>query len=180
MPAIVIIPIYWKAQKEDKIRVITAANAVHAALRAADVICEIDMSFELTPGQKFAAWEFKGVMSRVEVGPRDADQGTCTLARTDVAGKPARRKTGVSTRADMLVPAVRALIAGSEDAELADYAGPVMAKVEKAGKRRTEDADGPVAEVTAEIARPGATGDDLEMSAPPASKAKRARSEVKF
>lgn len=190
---LVIIPIYWKAQKEAKIRVVTAANAVHAALSAAGVQCEIDITLDKTPGQKFAAWEYKGVLTRVEVGPRDAEEGTCTLARTDAPGTPARRRAGVSTRADMLVPAVRALLDGGADAlaELEAYSGPVAQPVkagrgaagEKGKRERDGEADRAGPDVT--LARPGTSGDSL--AAPAASqtkdggsKTKRPRGEVVF
>jgi hypothetical protein len=194
----VIVPIYWKAQKETKIRVVTAAHAALAALTADGVRCEIDLTLEKTPGQKFAYWEYQGVLTRVEIGPRDAEQGTCTLARTDAPGTPARRRTGVSTRADILVPVVRALMVGGADAlgELTDYAGPIQQQPSKgAGGKRArgeQEADVQPAPELAGIgpARPGAGGDDLaegvpEGSAAPekskhAEPAKRARAAVVF
>lgn len=197
-PDLVIIPIYWKAHKEDKIRVVTAARAAHAAINAAGLRCEIDLSFDKTPGQKFASWEFQGVLTRVEIGPRDADQGTCTLARTDAPGTPARRKAGVSTRADALVTAVRALLAGGDAAlaELSAYAGPVEAKGGKGKRARGAAEDAPPAEgeppealVGIGPAAAGAGGDDLPaVDAQPESadagmrsrKGKKARAEVVF
>ena len=35
------------------------------------------------PGWKFAQWEMKGVPIRLEVGPRDIEQGQCVLVRRD-------------------------------------------------------------------------------------------------
>jgi hypothetical protein len=197
-PEVVIIPIYWKAQKEAKIRVVTAAHAAHAALEAAGVRCEIDLTFEKTPGQKFAAWEFQGVLTRIEVGPRDAEHGTCTLARTDTPGTPARRRTGVSTRADLLVPAVRALLANGADAlgELEVYSGPVSQPTKgKEGKRERAEVQAQAAAVasTPEAlsligpAQPGTSGDDLAPrprgdgdKAEKHASGKRSKGEVKF
>lgn len=48
---------------------------------------KIDDRDQLTPGFKFNEWELKGVPLRVELGPRDIEQGTVALARRDVPGK---------------------------------------------------------------------------------------------
>ena len=39
------------------------------------------------PGWKFAQWEMKGVPIRLEVGPRDIEQGQCVLVRRDTREK---------------------------------------------------------------------------------------------
>ena len=39
------------------------------------------------PGWKFAQWEMKGVPLRLEVGPRDIEQGQCVLVRRDTREK---------------------------------------------------------------------------------------------
>lgn len=43
---------------------------------------KIDLS-ENSPGWKFAEYEMKGVPLRLEVGPRDIEQGQCVLVRRD-------------------------------------------------------------------------------------------------
>jgi len=40
-----------------------------------------------TPGWKFSEWEMKGVPLRIEYGPRDAESGTCIIARRDTGEK---------------------------------------------------------------------------------------------
>ena len=55
-------------------------------LRELGVKCDTDTTTELTPGQKFRAWEEKGVMLRVELGPKEAEAGTAILARCRTAG----------------------------------------------------------------------------------------------
>jgi prolyl-tRNA synthetase len=42
---------------------------------------------EETPGFKFNDWEMRGVPLRIEVGPKEVEQGTAVLARRDVPGK---------------------------------------------------------------------------------------------
>ena len=39
------------------------------------------------PGWKFSQWEMKGVPLRLEVGPRDIEQGQCVLVRRDTREK---------------------------------------------------------------------------------------------
>ncbi len=48
---------------------------------------KLDDRDEVTPGFKFNEWEVRGVPVRVEVGPRDVQQGTVALARRDIPGR---------------------------------------------------------------------------------------------
>ncbi|MDO9576128.1 MAG: proline--tRNA ligase [bacterium] len=43
----------------------------------------VDTREEFTPGFKFNEWEMKGVPLRVEIGPRDIENSTVTIARRD-------------------------------------------------------------------------------------------------
>ncbi|NJO07426.1 MAG: hypothetical protein HC876_19000, partial [Chloroflexaceae bacterium] len=43
------------------------------------------------PGFKFNEWELKGVPLRVEIGPRDVQQGTVAVARRDIPGKEGKQ-----------------------------------------------------------------------------------------
>ena len=54
--------------------------------RAAGIREKIDLS-ENSPGWKFAEYEMKGVPLRLEVGPRDIEQGQCVLVRRDTREK---------------------------------------------------------------------------------------------
>ena len=56
-------------------------------LRGLGVKCDTDTTVELTPGQKYRHWEEKGVMLRVELGPKEATEGTAILARCHTAGE---------------------------------------------------------------------------------------------
>ena len=51
-------------------------------VKSAGVRAKIDLS-ENSPGWKFAEYEMKGVPLRLEVGPRDIEQGQCVLVRRD-------------------------------------------------------------------------------------------------
>ena len=59
-----------------------AARSVIDRLVAAGVRCEGDFS-DQTPGWKFNEWEMKGVPLRVEIGPRDIENGVVTVVRRD-------------------------------------------------------------------------------------------------
>ena len=66
------------------------AQELLAAVKAAGIRAKIDLS-DNSPGWKFAEYEMKGVPLRLEVGPRDIEQGQCVLVRRDT-----REKTVVS------------------------------------------------------------------------------------
>ena len=59
-----------------------AAEALVGRLKAAGVRVKGDFS-DNSPGWKFAEWEMKGVPLRLELGPRDIEQGVCVAARRD-------------------------------------------------------------------------------------------------
>ena len=63
-----------------------AAEAVVARLRAAGIRVKGDFS-DNSPGWKFAEWEMKGVPVRLELGPRDIENGQCVCARRDSGEK---------------------------------------------------------------------------------------------
>lgn len=56
------------------------------ALKAAGVRVQSDLREE-TPGWKFNEWEMRGVPLRLELGPRDVQNGQCVLARRDTGEK---------------------------------------------------------------------------------------------
>ncbi|MDA5110070.1 MULTISPECIES: proline--tRNA ligase [Brevibacillus] len=56
------------------------------ALKAAGVRVKADLREE-TPGWKFNEWEMRGVPIRLEIGPRDVDNGQVVLARRDTGEK---------------------------------------------------------------------------------------------
>ena len=48
---------------------------------------EIDLRDHVSPGYKFNDWEMKGVPLRIEMGPRDIENGVCVLVRRDTSEK---------------------------------------------------------------------------------------------
>ncbi len=80
---IVIVPIF-KSDTEQS-RVMEAVERIRMELSQFRV--KVDDRSEVTPGFKFNDWELRGVPLRIEVGPKDIEKGTVTVARRDVPGK---------------------------------------------------------------------------------------------
>jgi len=80
---VVIVPIYRK--DEEKSAVMEAVQAVQAQLKSLRV--KVDDREGLTPGFKFNDWELKGVPLRIEIGPKDVQNGTVALSRRDIPGR---------------------------------------------------------------------------------------------
>ncbi|HZW04335.1 MAG TPA: proline--tRNA ligase [Anaerolineaceae bacterium] len=80
---IVVVPIY--RSDEERARVMPVAERLMKEL--ADKRVKLDDRSEVTPGFKFNDWELRGVPLRIEIGPKDVDQGVVTLARRDRPGR---------------------------------------------------------------------------------------------
>ena len=78
------------------------AEEIKNALEAAGVRVEVDYRDQST-GWKFNEWEMKGVPLRIEVGPRDIENGVVTVARRDDFSKS-------QIKIDELVTAIPALL----------------------------------------------------------------------
>ena len=48
---------------------------------------ECDTRENYTPGYKFNDWEMRGVPARIEIGPRDIENGECVIVRRDTSEK---------------------------------------------------------------------------------------------
>lgn len=79
----VIIPLIFKEGQEE---VLTKAEEVGAMLKAAGIRVKVDTK-EGRPGEKFFAWEKKGVPVRIEIGPKDVAANACVVARRDTGEK---------------------------------------------------------------------------------------------
>lgn len=66
---------------DTKVAVMEKADEVKARLKELGVRVKIDARDNLSPGAKYYEWERKGVPFRVEIGPRDLEQGQLALAR---------------------------------------------------------------------------------------------------
>ncbi|RLG81292.1 MAG: proline--tRNA ligase [Thermoprotei archaeon] len=80
---IVIVPIA-KPSEED---IINYADRVAEVLKKENIRVYVDKDPEHTPGWKYYFWEFKGVPLRLEIGRRELESKTITVARRDGAPK---------------------------------------------------------------------------------------------
>ncbi|WP_456419235.1 proline--tRNA ligase [Methanocaldococcus infernus] len=78
---VVIIPLIFKGKEE---MVINKAKEVAERLKEYRV--HID-DRDIRPGKKYYDWEIKGVPLRVDIGPRDMEEGKITLVRRDTGEK---------------------------------------------------------------------------------------------
>ena len=77
----VIIPIM-----QNKPGVLDKANEIAAALRAKGIRVKVDDT-DKRPGFKFSEQEMRGFPTRIEIGPKDIEAGTCIIARRDTGEK---------------------------------------------------------------------------------------------
>ena len=77
----VVIPIRQNAEG-----VLDRANEITDALKAAGILVKLDDT-DRTPGWKFADQEMRGFPMRIEIGPKDIENGTCVLVRRDTREK---------------------------------------------------------------------------------------------
>ena len=89
---IIIVPV-----AQHKAGVQEAAEALRVRLQAAGFRVKLDRS-EQSPGWKFAEYEMKGVPLRLELGPRDIENGQCVLARRDTGEKLSLPLEGLEDR----------------------------------------------------------------------------------
>jgi prolyl-tRNA synthetase len=80
---VALIPIFRTKNKAD---VLPRAQALYDELRS-EFRVELDDDENNSPGWKFAEWELRGVPVRVEMGPRDIENGQVTIARRDTGEK---------------------------------------------------------------------------------------------
>lgn len=80
---VVIIPFI----KEGDETVMNAVEEMKTQFAAAGVRVHVDMRDHLRMGEKLFEWEKKGVPVRIEIGPRDVENGVTMVARRDMPGK---------------------------------------------------------------------------------------------
>jgi len=101
----VIVPIWRKDPEREAVAALV--SEVEAALRQAGVRVRADWREE-RPGYKFNDWELRGVPVRIEIGPRDAQNGQVTLVpRTDRTAKEAVAKESVAQRVRALLEEIQ-------------------------------------------------------------------------
>ena len=80
---VVIVPIF--RNDEEQAKVMPVAETLNRQL--AQFRIKLDARSEVTPGFKFNDWEMRGVPLRIEIGPKDVDNGVVTVARRHLPGR---------------------------------------------------------------------------------------------
>ena len=80
----VVVPIY---RDDTRATVVEAGQRLAAQLNTEFIQTICDAGDASKPGAKYAHWELRGVPVRIELGPRDLEQGTCVLVRRDTREK---------------------------------------------------------------------------------------------
>ena len=84
---VVIVPITRNKTPEANEAVLAKAKELAAQLIAAGVRVKLDDREGMSPGWKFNEWEQKGIPLRIELGPKDLDNGVALLANRLEEGK---------------------------------------------------------------------------------------------
>ena len=98
---VVIIPV--AAHKEG---VTDKATEVAKLLKKAGLRVELDTR-DQSPGWKFNEWEMKGVPLRLEIGPRDIEQGVATVSRRDTCEKFTMTLDGIAKQVKKMLSTIQ-------------------------------------------------------------------------
>ena len=82
---VVIVPIPFKDEQREKL--LEKAYELEADIKVVGVRVKTDDRLNYTPGWKYNHWEQKGVPLRVELGPRDLQNGVVVICRRDTGEK---------------------------------------------------------------------------------------------
>ncbi len=103
---IVIVPILFKGKEEMVLK------------KARDILGKLETRWRVVldnsdknPGDKFYYWELRGVPIRVEIGPRDIQNGVVTLARRDTGEKIQVKEEDLESSLDSLAEEIHENIA---------------------------------------------------------------------
>lgn len=106
---VVIVPIY--KNDDEKGAVLEATTKIAHELSEAGFRIHVDRREGQSPGFKFNDWEMRGVPARLEIGPKDVQNGTAALARRDVPGKEGKQfvpQEGIAARVKDLLAEIQA------------------------------------------------------------------------
>ena len=104
---VVIVPIF--KSDEEKARVFAEAERVEAELKAQGLGVHTDRREGLAPGAKYYEWEMKGIPLRVEIGPKDLDNGSLCIARRFITEIPGEDEKAARSRKKSFLPRTEAL-----------------------------------------------------------------------
>jgi prolyl-tRNA synthetase len=104
---VVVVPIY--KSDEEKARVYAEADRVEAELKSQGLGVHVDRREGMAPGAKYYDWEMKGVPLRVEIGPKDLDNGSLCVARRFIKEIPGEDEKAARSRKKAFLPRAEAL-----------------------------------------------------------------------
>ena len=90
--------------------VMEACEKLYGELKAAGFRVKLDDRDTVSPGFKFNDWELKGVPVRLEVGPRDLENGVVTVFRRDTLEKFTLPLEGLSEKLGELLEDIQATL----------------------------------------------------------------------
>jgi prolyl-tRNA synthetase len=98
---VVVVPIY--KSDDERSSVMQAIERMSGEWRERNIRFKVDDRDNVKPGFKFNEWELKGIPVRVELGPRDVEQGSVAVARRDMPGKEGKQIVAQAGVSDQLV-----------------------------------------------------------------------------
>ncbi len=101
-----IIPIYKTDDQRNG--VLSVANKIADDLRAKGIRVKVDDRDTVRPGFKFNEAELRGIPVRIELGPRDIEQGNVVVFRRDLGEKETMSRDGVVERITALLDVIHA------------------------------------------------------------------------
>jgi prolyl-tRNA synthetase len=105
---VVLVPIF--KTPEQRSQVVEKGAQVVGALKDAGFEARLDDRDQLKPGAKFFEWERKGVPVRLELGPRDLEDGKVVLVRRDDGSKTPTPVDGLVERARDVLDEIQAAL----------------------------------------------------------------------
>ena len=85
-----------------------SAAALYERLQQAGIRVKLDDRQNVSPGWKFNEWELKGVPLRLELGPRDIENGVVTYMRRDTLEKGTLPLDGAASGVEALLDEIQA------------------------------------------------------------------------
>jgi prolyl-tRNA synthetase len=102
---VVIVPIPFKGLEAEAIAAKT--KEIETILKARGISVILDDRNEYTPGWKFHEWELKGIPIRIELGPRDLNQGQVVMVRRDTGQKTPVKEEDIPATVDTLLQQIQ-------------------------------------------------------------------------
>ncbi len=106
---VVVVPIY--RDEDQRQATVSAAHALAEQLRPAGLTVRVDDREGMQPGAKYYEWELKGVPLRLEIGPRDLEQGTVALVRRFLADEQGLDEAAIRKARKAFMPRDQAVAA---------------------------------------------------------------------